>query len=161
MADSTSKPVENSEKEPVAKAEEAVEPTPQKAEPAPATTAAPTGVSTAGSGGLNGAFPQELGGWNWGAFFLSWIWAIGNSTWIGLLALISPISLIVAIILGVKGNEWAWQNRKFESVEQFKAVQKAWATWGVILFILSLVIIIGMVVLGGFAAMSTSTVTTY
>lgn len=89
---------------------------------------------------LNGPFPAELNNWNWGAFFLNWIWSIGNSTWIGLLALISPISLIVMIILGIKGNEWAWNNRKFESVDQFKAVQKKWAVWGLVLFLISIVL---------------------
>ncbi len=29
------------------------------------------------------------------------------------------------IILGLKGNEWAWKNRKWESVEQFKATHKS------------------------------------
>ncbi|WP_281405489.1 hypothetical protein [Mesorhizobium sp. B2-6-4] len=24
--------------------------------------------------------PAELDRWNWGAFFLNWIWGIGNST---------------------------------------------------------------------------------
>lgn len=88
---------------------------------------------------LNGPFPEELNKWNWGAFFLNWIWAIGNKTWIGLLA-ISPISVIMYIILGIKGNEWAWQNRKFESVEQFKKVQKAWSIWGLIIFLVLIII---------------------
>lgn len=94
---------------------------------------------------LNGPFPEELNKWNWGAFFLNWIWAIGNGTWIGLLALISPISLIVAIILGIKGNEWAWQNRKFDGVDQFKEVQKKWAVWGLVLFILSIILTIAFI----------------
>lgn len=91
---------------------------------------------------LNGPFPAELNKWNWGAFWLVWIWAIGNKTWIGLLGLISPISLIMAIILGIKGNEWAWQNRKFESIDQFKKVQKAWSLWGLGLFLVSFVLMI-------------------
>ena len=32
--------------------------------------------------------PDGVKGWSWGAFLLNWIWAIGNSTWIGLLCLI-------------------------------------------------------------------------
>ena len=32
--------------------------------------------------------PDGVRGWSWGAFLLNWIWAIGNKTWIGLLALI-------------------------------------------------------------------------
>lgn len=109
--------------------------------PTPAAPAAPTGVTTSATGGgINGPFPAELNHWNWGAFLLSWIWAIGNQTWIGLLALIPYVNFVVAIVLGVKGNEWAWQHRKFESVEQFKAVQSAWTKWGVILLVLGFVL---------------------
>ncbi len=88
--------------------------------------------------GASAIVPEEIKGWNWGAFFLNWIWAIAHNTWIGLLALV--LGIIMSIILGVKGNEWAWQNRKWESVEQFKQVQKAWATWGLIIFIASIVL---------------------
>ncbi|MCL0038599.1 hypothetical protein M1N10_06280 [Thermodesulfovibrionales bacterium] len=86
--------------------------------------------------------PDEIKGWNWGAFLLSWIWAIGNSTWIGLLALIPYVGLVMMIILGVKGNEWAWKNRKWESVEHFKRVQKAWAQWGFGILLLFIVILL-------------------
>ncbi|MDO8513487.1 MAG: hypothetical protein Q7S37_03215 [bacterium] len=104
----------------------------------PASTA-PTGTAPATSTDI----PAEIKGWNWGAFFLNWIWAIGNQTWIGLLAFV--LGPIMMVILGLKGNEWAWQNRKFESVEQFKAVQKAWAKWGLIIFILNILLTIGII----------------
>ncbi len=107
--------------------------------PQTATVPAPVAATTA-TVGPNGPLPEELKGWNWGAFLMTWIWAIGNQTYIGLLALISPISLIMAIVLGIKGNEWAWQNRKFESVDQFKKVQKAWAVWGIVILVLTAVL---------------------
>lgn len=113
----------------------------------------PTGTTgTVSSAGVNGPFPAELNTWNWGAFFLTWIWAIGNSVWIGLLALIGPIALIMAIVLGIKGNEWAWKSRKFDGVQQFKQVQAAWTKWGVILFIVSIVITIITWIIIGVAA---------
>jgi len=59
--------------------------------------------------GSTAAVPQEIMGWNWGAFFLSWIWSIGNSVWIGLLSLVPCLGFIMVIVLGVKGSEWAWQ----------------------------------------------------
>lgn len=90
--------------------------------------------------GSSAYVPEEIKGWNWGAFLLNWIWAIGNQTYIGLLALVPYVGFIMAIILGIKGSEWAWQNRRFESVEQFRAVQAAWTKWGVIVFIASIVI---------------------
>lgn len=83
----------------------------------------------------NETLPEGIKGWSWGAFTLSWVWAIGNKTWIGLLALIPYVGLIVAIILGVKGREWAWKNKEWESVEHFNRVQKKWSFWGVILVI--------------------------
>lgn len=95
-------------------------------------------VNTSGQGS-QAVVPPEVSGWNWGAFLMHWVWAIGNKTWIGLLAL--PLGIIMAIVLGVKGSEWAWQNRKWESVGQFKATQKVWAYWGLGLFILSLLAI--------------------
>src|SRR5438552_3829361 len=82
--------------------------------------------------------PEAIKGWNWGAFFLSWIWAIFHRTWIGLVVLVLafvPIlnvfgTLLVMVILGLKGNEWAWQNRRFESAAQFQEVERVWAIWG-------------------------------
>ncbi|BAV45927.1 hypothetical protein MesoLj113a_40100 [Mesorhizobium sp. 113-1-2] len=54
--------------------------------------------------------PAELDRWNWGAFFLNWIWGIGNSTFIALLALIPVVNLIMIFVLGARGSRWAWQN---------------------------------------------------
>ena len=62
--------------------------------------------------GKNTELPEGVKGWSWGAFFLNWIWAIGNKTWIGLLVLVPYVGLIVAVILGFKGREWAWKNKK-------------------------------------------------
>lgn len=74
--------------------------------------------------------PDGVKGWSWGAFLLNWIWAIGNKTWIGLLALIPYVGFVMAIILGIKGREWAWKNDQWESVEHFNRVQRKWSIWG-------------------------------
>lgn len=110
----------------------------------------PTGAPTT-SDGPNGPFPAELNHWNWGAFLLSWIWAIGNQVWIGLLVLLSfipviggIIALVMVIMLGIKGNEWAWKAKKWDSIEHFKKVQKKWAMWGVILAVVGVVIAVLM-----------------
>jgi hypothetical protein len=102
--------------------------------------------NTSGQGSL-AIVPPGVGGWSWGAFLLSWIWAIGNKTWIGLLAIIPYAGIIMSIILGIKGNEWAWQNRRWESVEQFRQTQKIWAYWGLGVVVVSFVlgIILGIV----------------
>ena len=82
--------------------------------------------------------PYELRGWNWGAFVLSWIWGIANKSYISLLVI--PLSFIpflglgMSVYLGVKGNELAWKNRQFTSLDQFRQIQKTWSYWGIALF---------------------------
>jgi hypothetical protein len=91
--------------------------------------------------------PPELRGWNWGAFLMIWVWGIFNDVWSSLFSLIPGVGFIIMIILGIKGNEWAWKKRKFTSLEEFKAVQKAWSTWAIILFLISVVVLIAFYVI--------------
>lgn len=77
-------------------------------------------------------FPEGVKGWSWGAFLLNWIWACFNKTWIGLIALLPYIGFVMAIILGIKGREWAWKNKRWESVAHFNEVQRKWSIWGAI-----------------------------
>jgi hypothetical protein len=79
--------------------------------------------------------PDELRGWNWGAFWLNWIWGISNKTYIALLCLVPLINIIMMFILGAKGNQWAWQKREWDSVTEFKKTQRIWAYWGWGLFL--------------------------
>ncbi len=101
--------------------------------------------------------PAELErAWNWGAFWLSFLWGlnhrayqtlvvfflaiIGYSLWLALLIrndggtaawMVLLLSWIVglpfSVWYGIRGNAWAWKNREFESVEHFKKVQSVWA----------------------------------
>lgn len=73
--------------------------------------------------------PDGIKGWSWGAFLFNWVWGICNGTWIALLALVPIFGFIVAIVLGVKGREWAWKNKRWESVEHFQRVQRLWSIW--------------------------------
>jgi len=88
--------------------------------------------NTSGQGSL-AVIPREIGGWNWGAFLLNWIWAIGNSVWIGLLGLIPLVSFVMSFVLGAMGNEWAWRYKRWDSVEHFKRTQRTWTKWGIII----------------------------
>jgi len=113
----------------------------------------PGASNTSGLGALSQA-PPEIRGWNWGAFFLTWIWGIGNNVWISFIALcgILPyfgwiISLVMAIILGVRGNEWAWQNKRWDSIEHFKKTQRTWMWWGIGVLLLQIALIIAVTVL--------------
>ncbi len=96
---------------------------------------------------------------NWGAFLGTWIWGIGNKTYITLL--IFPATLLciipflglfiyfgIIIMFGIKGNTWAWQNKHFESVRSFHEYQKRWAVIaGIIYGVGAVVSIICMVAL--------------
>ena len=97
------------------------------------------GQNTSGMGSAS-VLPPELKAWNWGAFFLSWIWGIGNNTWIAFLSFIPIFGFIWAFFLGAKGNKWAWQNKKWQSPEHFQRVQKKWAFWGLIIFIIGVAV---------------------
>jgi hypothetical protein len=88
--------------------------------------------------------PAELDRWNWGAFLLNWIWGIGNNTFIALLALVPGVGLIMVFVLGAKGNRWAWENGRWDSIEHFKRVQRAWAKWAVIVWIGAIVLFGGI-----------------
>lgn len=82
--------------------------------------------------------PPGIAGWSWGAFLWNWIWAIFNNTWIGLLALVPGVNLIMIFVLGAKGREWAWKNKQWDSVEHFNRVQRKWSLWGIWLVLGSL-----------------------
>jgi len=88
--------------------------------------------------------PPELDRWNWGAFLLNWIWGIGNGTFIALLALIPFVGFVMMFVLGAKGSRWAWRNGRWDSIEHFKRVQRAWAIWGVIIWIGFVVLFAGI-----------------
>jgi len=97
--------------------------------------------------GKGAAIPEGVKGWSWGAFLLNWIWAIGNKTWIGLLALIPYVNLVMVFVLGFKGRQWAWENKQWDSVEHFNTVQRKWAFWGTMLLIIPTLGIIAAIII--------------
>jgi len=105
-----------------------------------------TPENTSGQGEL-ATVPEEVKGWSWGAFVLTWIWGICNSVWISLLCLIPFFNLVWAIVLGIKGNEWAWRNKKWDSIEHFKSTQGKWNIAGIIVFVISIVVVPVVIVL--------------
>lgn len=86
--------------------------------------------------GETAVVPPEIRGWNWGAFLLNWIWGIGNNTYIALLMFIPLVNIVMAFVLGAKGNEWAWRNRTWQDVTHFKSTQRKWAQWGLAIVVL-------------------------
>jgi hypothetical protein len=102
---------------------------------------------------------DRLGWFNWGAFALTWIWGLYHRAYLTLLyplvqlvvllttnpAGIGPIHsypinfyLHIATMLGMSiwfgfaGNEWAWNSRRFASVEHCLRVQRYWAVAGIL-----------------------------
>lgn len=109
---------------------------------------------------------SEIRSWNWGAFLLGWIWAVGHSiVWplfavlgtflifVMLPCLFPPIMLItvpihnilllaLSIYLGAKGSSMAWDNGCFESIEQFRAKERNWTIAGLIVWGIGLLLFI-------------------
>ncbi|HTJ01769.1 MAG TPA: cytochrome c oxidase assembly factor Coa1 family protein [Methylovirgula sp.] len=90
--------------------------------------------------------PREYDRWNWGAFLLNWIWGIGNGTYIALLTFIPVFGLIMPFVLGANGNRWAWRNRRWDSLDHFRRVQRAWGFWGAGILIAVIVLYGGLFV---------------
>ena len=104
--------------------------------------------------------PNEVKGLNWGAFFLAPLWSIFHNTYIGLLWFAAPLIvalcikgwgiqlfdnissflwiivpaplgfITISLILLLRGNEFAWKNREFADINDFKETQKKWQEWG-------------------------------
>jgi hypothetical protein len=90
--------------------------------------------------GKDAIVPNEVIGWNSGAFFLNWIWGIGNNTWRALLVFIPIFGFVWLFFLGFKGNEWAWKHKRWDNIEHFKRVQRKWSIAGFI-FLAALVLL--------------------
>lgn len=82
----------------------------------------------------------EAEGWNWGAFVLTFLWAIFNGFWIlAILSIIPGVGFIIGIVLGINGNEWAWKKDKYKNYNIFIKKQRRWNMAGggiIVMFIL-------------------------
>ena len=111
--------------------------------------------------------PANLGRWSWGAFVLTWIWGIFNGCWWILLIefgilFFSAITIWIpfvgffsvilgigkSVLYGVKGTEWAWRNRTWQSVADFEQTQATWNKVGLIIFIIGLILSVLSCVIG-------------
>ncbi len=97
---------------------------------------------------LTSEIPVEIKGWNWGAFFLNWIWGIGNNSYRPFLTFIPIVGLIMPFVCGAKGNKWAWTNKRWDSVDHFKSTQRKWAIAGITItpaFVFSIVLSVTLI----------------
>ena len=87
--------------------------------------------------GQESEIPSDLGRWNWGASGLIFFWGVHHRVWISLLGIIPVFGNIWWIVMGVKGNAWAWRMNRWESVSEYKKSQSgAWKIIGIIFTIL-------------------------
>ena len=125
-------------------------------------------INNSGQGANSVVYDIIAKDFNWGAFFFNWIWGVCNNTYIpllifplALLAFIPIIGLIVplgfCIWLGLKGNEWAWQNKRWASIEKFHSVQKKWAIGVVITCVVLPLIICLVIVIAGVSLFTVGT----
>ena len=105
--------------------------------------------------GRNAFVPPEVAKkFNWGAFLLSWIWGLFNKTYITLVVIVISIIPIIGTIIaflfciwfGIKGNEWAWQNKSFDNINAFHNTQRKWATAGAICTLIFIIFAITVIV---------------
>ena len=102
--------------------------------PAPAPTPAPAGDDA--------ALETELAKWNWGAFLLTFVWGMGHGVMRAWLVWVPNYGIYEWVMLGLKGNRWAWEKRRWDSVEQFRQTQRKWAVAGIIVSVLFFILLI-------------------
>jgi ABC-type Fe3+ transport system permease subunit len=114
------------------------------------------GMANTSGQGAAATIPAEIQGLNWGGFLLSWIWGIGNSVWIALLAFIPFVNIIVPFYLLFKGNELAWRAKQWDSVEAFQATQRKWAIAGLVILVVAVLLACVGGLLGGILGAASS-----
>jgi len=98
----------------------------------------PVPVENTSGQGARAVVPPEIRRWNWGAFLLNWIWGIGNDTYIALLCFVPLVNIVMPFVLGAKGSEWAWRNKRWDDIAHFRRVQRIWAIVGAVIFAVSI-----------------------
>ena len=91
----------------------------------------------------------ELGKWNWGAFLLTWIWGIGNRVWVALLALVPIVGIVMMVVLGIKGNRWAWEHGRWSTVAEFRRSQRRWVWAALVVYAAFFLLAVALAAVGG------------
>ena len=91
--------------------------------------------------------PPEVKRWNWGGFLLGWIWAVVHRLWWQAVVAFL-LGIIMQVVLGIKGSEWAWEKGNYSSVEEFQKSQRAWTIAGAALWGIGLLIVVVAIAAG-------------
>ncbi|NMA28028.1 MAG: hypothetical protein GX934_09710 [Burkholderiales bacterium] len=83
--------------------------------------------------------------WNWGAFLGGGLWALSHRMLLlGFLLLLFFWTFpLPNILMGRFGGQMAWRQRPFADLEQFQAVQGAWARAGVLVVLAHVILVFG------------------
>lgn len=102
--------------------------------------------NTSGMGEKSIVPPSVKNKFNWGACMATWMWGIGNKTYITLIILVAGfipfLSIFLSLWFGFKGNEWAWKNKRFASEADFHEYQRLWVVISIIISLCSSIILI-------------------
>jgi hypothetical protein len=96
--------------------------------------------STVTSPALPAELPADLRGFNWGAFFLQWIWGIRHKVTWAWWSLIPGVNIVIAFMLGFRGQELAWKNCQWKNEIEFDNTQLEWTRWGIGVFIICMLL---------------------
>lgn len=108
----------------------------------------PTSQPNTSGQGDKAVIPEEIKKWNWGAALMWSLWGFFQGKIIlTIVAIITAIAIpfigmIWVIVFGVKGNEWAWKNSRYESIDQFLRKQIIWRNWGIGFILLAIVVML-------------------
>lgn len=96
-----------------------------------------------------GLLDPNVQGWDWGAFLAGPLWATAHGMWaLGvILAALFWLFPLPNLLLGRFGGGMAWRQRRFASLEEFVAVQRAWALGGLMIFPLQIGLTVGAIML--------------
>jgi len=83
--------------------------------------------------------------WSWGAFFMSFIWALASRLYgwgvaLFFLAFVPGVNLVFWIYFSVVGRKKSWEKGKWESFDAFKGRQKLLDKIGFGLFLVSILL---------------------
>jgi hypothetical protein len=89
--------------------------------------------------------PRDTEGWTFAGCVPAGLFGFvnGSTLWgvLGLLGCLGVpiVSWVYAIYVGIKGKELAWQNRRFDSVYQFRDTMRAWNSWGIFWMVIGII----------------------
>jgi hypothetical protein len=75
--------------------------------------------------------------WNWGAFALTFPFAVGCKAYLGLLVLVPFLNFVWVFISGAVGEKWALENGEYRDEIEFRKVMDTWSKAGLVTFMVS------------------------